>query len=186
MTLSALIVLAAAIAVKLFMMNFYKRVSKKINSTSLAASSTDSRNDVFTTFGVLVGAAVQYLFGFKIDGYIGAAVAIFIIISGISILKDSLSPLLGEAPSKELVDNIYNAIVGYNGVLGIHDLMVHSYGPSRIFATVHVEMSAASDPLYCHGVLDNIERNVKKELGVDLVIHLDPVAGVGRIVRHVW
>ena len=176
MTLSALIVLAAAIAVKLFMMNFYKRVSKKINSTSLAASSTDSRNDVFTTFGVLVGAAVQYLFGFKIDGYIGAAVAIFIIISGISILKDSLSPLLGEAPSKELVDNIYNAIVGYNGVLGIHDLMVHSYGPSRIFATVHVEMSAASDPLYCHGVLDNIERNVKKELGVDLVIHLDPVA----------
>ncbi len=171
-----LIVLGAAILVKLFMASFYRKVGKRINSVSLFASAADSRNDVFMTAGVLIGAAVQYIFKVEIDGYIGAVVALFILISGYSILKDSLSPLLGEAPSEELIDSICGEIVGFEGVLGIHDLVVHSYGPARIFATVHVEMSAKEDSLYCHGVLDNIERNVKKKLGVDLVIHLDPVS----------
>lgn len=171
-----LIVLAFAMAIKLFMMFFYRTVGKRINSVSLFASATDSRNDVFMTAAVLVGAAVQLFFKVEVDGYIGALVAVFILISGISILKDSLSPLLGEAPSEELIDNIYGDIVAFDGVLGIHDLVVHSYGPARIFATVHVEMSAKGDPLYCHGVLDNIERSVKKKHGVDLVIHLDPVS----------
>lgn len=171
-----LIVLAVAILVKLFMAGFYRKVGKRINSVSLFASATDSRNDVFMTAGVLIGAAVQYIFKVEIDGYIGAVVAVFILVSGFSILKDSLSPLLGEAPSEELIDSIYGEIVGYEGVLGIHDLVVHSYGPARIFATVHVEMSAKENSLFCHGVLDNIERNVKKKLGVDLVIHLDPVS----------
>ncbi|MEA4912560.1 MAG: cation diffusion facilitator family transporter [Oscillospiraceae bacterium] len=175
-SVATMAVLAAAIAMKFFMRNFYRLVADRINSTALRAAADDSRNDVFTTVGVLIGAAVQYFTSFRIDGWIGAGVAVFILVSGVGILRDALSPLLGEAPPDALVDGIYNAIRAYDGVLGLHDLVVHSYGPDRIFATVHVEMSATLDPLYCHGVLDNIERAMEKEFGVKLVIHLDPVA----------
>ncbi|MEA5051054.1 MAG: cation diffusion facilitator family transporter [Oscillospiraceae bacterium] len=175
-TPATMAVLAAAIGVKFFMRGFYLRVADRINSTPLRAAAQDSSNDVFTTVGVLAGAAVQYLTNLRIDGWIGAGVAVFILVSGVCILRDALSPLLGEAPPDALVDGIYRAILGYDGVLGLHDLVVHSYGPDRIFATVHVEMSASLDPLYCHGVLDNIERDMEKAFGVKLVIHLDPVA----------
>ncbi len=175
-TPAVLLVLAAAIAVKLFMKDFFLRVADRINSAALRAAAADSRNDIFSTAGVLAGALVQYFTAYRIDGFIGAAVAVFILYSGVRILMESLSPLLGEAPPDRLVNEIYAAITGYEGVFGLHDLVVHSYGPERIFATVHVEMSAALDPLYCHGVLDHIERDMEKRFGVKLVIHLDPVA----------
>ncbi|MEG1061282.1 MAG: cation diffusion facilitator family transporter [Oscillospiraceae bacterium] len=168
-------VLGFAVAVKLWMMLFYHKIAKIIESSTLTAAAGDSRNDIVTTMSVLLASLAQYFWGFQIDGWVGAGVAVFILISGIGILKDALSPLLGEAPSTELMEKLENKILSYDGVLDIHDLMVHSYGPARRFATVHVEMNASDDPLHSHGVLDNIERDVEQHLGVKLVIHLDPV-----------
>ncbi len=175
-SVAAFAVLAGAMAAKLWMLLFYRRASLRLQSTSLRAASDDSRNDVITTGVVLVAAAVQAVTGAQIDGWAGAAVAVFILVSGIGILKDALSPLLGEAPRAELLHALEQKIRSYDGVLGLHDLMVHSYGPEHLFATAHVEMSASADPMYTHGILDNIERAVEQTLGVKLVIHLDPVA----------
>lgn len=168
-------VLILAVLVKFFMRNLYIAVSKKIDSTVLLAAASDSLNDMITTSAVLACAVFQYAFDINLDGYVGAVVAVFIIISGLSILKRALNPLIGEAPDQALIDSIYNKIMSYPGVLGLHDLLVHSYGPATRFATVHVEMSAEESPLVSHGVLDDIERDVESELGVKLVIHLDPV-----------
>ena len=173
------VVLGGSVLVKLWMMLFYKKTAKHISSTALLASAEDSRNDVITTSAVLAGALVQYISGVDIDGWVGSAVAAFILISGISLIRDTMSPLLGEAPSEELVNGLRGLIMSYEGVLGMHDLMIHSYGPSNRFATVHVEMSAGADPLYLHGVLDNIERAAQSTLDVKLCIHLDPVAPAG-------
>ncbi len=170
------VVLGGSVLVKLWMMLFYSKTAKHINSTALLASMEDSRNDVIATLAVAVGALVQYFTGVEVDGFVGAAVAVFILISGISLIGDTMSPLLGEAPTKELVDSLRELIMSYEGVIGMHDLMIHSYGPSNRFATAHVEMSADGDPMYLHGVLDNIEREAENKLGVKLCIHLDPVA----------
>ncbi len=169
------VVLAGAVAAKLWMMLFYRRAAARINSASLRAAADDSRNDIASTGAVLAAAAVEALTGLKIDGWAGALVAVFILLSGAGILKTALSPLLGEAPSPELIRALEQTIRGFDGVLGLHDLLVHSYGPDHRFATAHVEMSAALDPMYTHGVLDEIEREVEQKLGVKLVIHLDPV-----------
>ncbi len=168
-------VLAAGVAVKLWMSVFYGRVGREINSSSLKASSADSRNDVVTTLGVMAGALVEVIWHVDIDGYVGAAVAAFILISGVSLLKEALSPLIGAAPPRELVESITGLLAGYDEIIGTHDLMVHSYGPGREFATVHAEMPASLDPLVSHGIIDNIERRAERELGVHLVIHYDPV-----------
>ncbi len=169
-------VLALSVLVKFWMRGFYRATAREIQSASLTAAADDSRNDIITAAAVLVSAAVEKITGWKIDGWVGAAVAVFILISGVGILRDASSPLLGEAPNQELHDRLRALILSHDGVLGCHDLLVHSYGPSQLFATVHVEMSADDDPLHSHGILDHIERDAKKELGVNLVIHLDPVA----------
>ena len=168
-------VLVGSILAKLWMALFCRKLGKRIDSTTLLATSADSRNDVISTAAVLVGCLVGYFFDVKLDGYIGMAVALFIIWSGCSIAKDTINPLLGERASAELVRNISDLILSHEKILGIHALMVHDYGPGNCFASVHAEMDSAEDPLICHDIIDDIERDALRELQVHLVIHYDPI-----------
>ena len=187
--------LAASVAVKLWMSGFYKTLGKKINSTTLYATSVDSRNDVISTCAVLLGCLVNYLFGLNIDGYVGLAVAIFILYSSVGIAKDTISPLLGQQADDELVDKITELVLSHEKVLGVHDLLVHDYGPGRCYASAHVELSADEDPMACHDIIDDIECAVLEKMNVHFVIHYDPVVQndaeqnemrrtVGEIVRE--
>ena len=167
--------LAASVAVKLWMSGFYKTLGKKINSTALYATSVDSRNDVISTCAVLLGCLVNYLFGLNIDGCVGLAVAIFILYSSVGIAKDTISPLLGQQADDELVDKITELVLSHEKVLGLHDLLVHDYGPGRCYASAHVELSADEDPMACHDIIDDIECDVLEKMNVHFVIHYDPV-----------
>ena len=171
----SVVILGLSILLKLWMFFFNRKVGKIIDSTTLEATAADSRNDVLMTSAVLICAIVGKLTGFAmLDGIVGLGIAVFIIISGVKLVSETLSPLLGEAPNKELVTDILEKLRGYDGVLGVHDLMVHDYGPGRCFASVHVEMDAKNDILKSHDVCDNIERDFQGE-GISLVVHLDPI-----------
>ena len=168
-------ILVVSIAAKLWLSLFNRKVGEKIGSATLTAAADDSRNDVMATAAVLLAMLIAHFTGLMLDGVIGAAVAVFILVSGFGLVKDTIDPMLGSMPTREQVDRIREKIMAYPGVLGIHDLMVHDYGPGRQFASVHVEMSASEDPLVCHDLLDNIERDFFKQDGLHLVIHYDPV-----------
>lgn len=167
--------LMASILIKLWQCLFYRRIATIINSTTLIATAMDSRNDILATSTVLLAALVSRVTGFNLDGYMGAVVALFILVSGIRLVKETISPLLGTAPTKELVDKIYKKILSYDHIIGVHDLRVHSYGPAQCFASVHCEVSAERDIMVSHDLIDNIERDFLKEYGIYLVIHLDPI-----------
>ena len=170
------IILAISILFKFIQALFYKSLAKDIDSTTLKASSVDSLNDCISTAAVLVGLIIFDLTGFAyIDGIVGIIIAIFILVAGIKLLKETMDPLLGEMPSKEDVDTIVNNITKYDGVLGIHDLVIHSYGPNKTFVTVHCEVDSKVDIMLSHDMVDNIEADFKKEFNIDLVIHMDPV-----------
>ncbi len=175
-SLLAIGILVASILVKLWMSRFYALMAKQIDSTTLVAAGMDSRNDVLTTAAVLVAAVLAKLTGLDLDGWMGLAVALFILWGGVGIIKDTINPILGEAPDPELVDRLDAKILSYEGVLGLHDLMVHDYGPTRRFASVHVEMNAADNVMHCHDIVDNIERAVLAEDGIHLVVHMDPIS----------
>lgn len=171
----AIVVLLVSIFAKLWQGMFYKKIGKIIDSTAIAATSADSMNDVFATAVVFLGMILSKLTGFNLDGYMGMAVAVFIMISGIKLIIATSNPLLGLAPSKEMVEDIYHKIISYDGILGIHDLNVHNYGPQRCFASVHCEVSASQDIMVSHDIIDNIERDFLTQKGIHLVIHLDPI-----------
>ena len=168
-------VLTVAILVKLFLFIFNKRLGKSINSNALIATSADSRNDVIATSAVLIAAIISRFAGVNLDGYMTIAVALFILYSGFTLIKETLNPLLGKAPDKELVESIKRKILANECVLGAHDLMVHDYGAGRLFASVHIEMSAENDIIKCHEIIDNIERDFLKNDKIHMVIHLDPI-----------
>ena len=168
-------VLLASMAVKLWLSLFNSRLGKRIGSDTLMATAADSRNDCVATAAVLVSGLVEKFSGWHIDGYMGLAVALFILYSGIGLAKDTISPLLGEAAAPELQEQILDKISGEKRVLGYHDLMVHDYGPGRRFASVHVEMDRREDPLLCHELIDDLERECLESHGIHLVIHYDPV-----------
>lgn len=169
-------VLAASIAVKLWMSRFNRTVGQRIASETLLATAADSRNDVLTTSAVLLSTILCSATGWNIlDGLMGVAVAAFILWSGWGLVMDTLSPLLGEMPSPELVAHIERTVMSYPGVLGVHDLMVHDYGPGHQFASLHVEFPAESDPLAAHDVIDNIERDFLKKDNLQVTIHYDPI-----------
>lgn len=176
LSLLSVIVLVGSILIKLWMSIFFNNLGKRINSTTLKATSADSRNDVISTFAVLAGCLAGYFFGIKIDGYIGLLVALFIIYSGVDIARETISPLLGKKTDEKLEENISQLILSNEKILGIHDLLVHDYGPGQYFASVHAELSAEENPLVCHDIIDDIERDVFEKLNVNLVIHYDPVA----------
>ncbi len=169
-------VLAASILVKLWLSGFNRTVGKKINSETLMATAADSRNDVLTTGAVLLSTILCSLTGYGIiDGIMGVGVAAFILWSGWGLVMDTLSPLLGESPSPELVEHIERTVMSYPGVLGMHDLMVHDYGPGHQFASLHVEFPAETDPLTAHDVIDNIENDFLKKDRLQVTIHYDPI-----------
>ncbi len=168
-------ILLASILVKLWMMTFAKSVGDRINSKTLIATAQDSRNDVITTAVVLLGAVISRIWNINLDGYLGCGVALFILYSGWGLIKETMDPILGRAPEEELVRHIQDKVLSYNGVLGTHDLLVHDYGPGRIFASVHVEMAAEEDVLKSHDVIDNIERDFYENDGIHMIVHYDPI-----------
>lgn len=177
-------VLGASILVKLWMMLFNLRVGKLISSSTLKATAADSRNDCISTFAVLAAALISRFTSLELDGWMGILVAVFILWSSIGLTREALSPLLGKAPDEELTERIRQRILSYEGVLGTHDLMVHDYGPNRMFASVHVEMAAENDVLASHDVIDNIERDFLRD-GLNLVIHFDPIVTADDTVNDV-
>lgn len=177
-------ILLGSIVVKLWMSLFCRSLGKRIDSMTLTATAADSRNDVISTAAVLLGCLLSHFFDWHIDGYIGLLVALFIVWSGCSIAKQTISPLLGEQADPELTRRIRELVLSHEKIIGIHDLMVHDYGPGQCFATVHAEMSAAEDPLICHDVIDDIERDALRELRVHLVIHYDPIVTNDAELNH--
>lgn len=170
----SILVLLGSILVKFWMMGFYRFVGHKICSQTLFAAAQDSLNDVIASSAVLLCIAVSALFAINIDGYVSLAVALFILFTGGKMIKETTDPLLGLAPDSELVARVTEKLSCYEGVEGFHDLIIHDYGPTRRFASVHVEMDSARDIMDCHDLTDIIEREFERE-GLQLVVHLDPI-----------
>ncbi len=169
-------VLGMSIAVKLWLAVFNRTLGKKIKSTSLMATAADSRNDVITTGAVLLAAVTARLTGMELDGYVGLLVAGFILWSGIGIAKDTISPLLGAPADPELVHLIRHEIEHFDPrILGVHDLMVHDYGPGQTFASIHVEVDRREDVLEMHEMIDRAERMMLEQHRIHLTIHYDPI-----------
>lgn len=168
-------VLIGSILVKLWMSLFNTKLGKTIHSATLAATAADSRNDVITTSAVLLAALIEHFTAFRADGWMGLAVSCFILYSGVGLAKDTISPLLGENADPELREKIVDNIRACPKVLGFHDLMVHDYGPGQRFASIHVEMDRREEPMECHEIIDDLERECLKSHGVHLVIHYDPI-----------
>ena len=169
------VILVASVLVKLWMYFFQRRLGKLADSQALMATAVDSRNDCLATSAVLVAAAVEYFSGWMLDGYVGMAVSVFILISGIRLARETISPLLGQAAPVELQNLIVDYVSAQPKVLGYHDLYVHDYGPGRRFASLHVEMDRREDPMECHEIIDDMERECYHSHGIQLVIHYDPV-----------
>lgn len=169
------LVLIVSILGKLWLSAFYKKLEKITSSKTFAAASADSRNDVISTVAVLISVVFFKLTNINIDGYTGLAVSVFIVVSGIGLIKETLDPLLGQPPEKELVDTIYERAINYEGIIGIHDLIIHNYGPGRIFVSFHAEVPANEDLMKSHDLIDNVEREFFSDMGLEVVIHIDPV-----------
>ena len=172
---AVVVVLVGSMLVKLWMASFNRRLGRKISSETLEATAVDSRNDVISSAAVLASAIVSQLTSFDLDGWAGLAVGGFICWSGVDLVREAVSPLLGKVPDPAYVEGIRRKIMSYPGVLGTHDLMVHDYGPGRQFASAHVEMAAEGDPLEQHDLLDNIEQDFKDEDGLVMTLHYDPI-----------
>lgn len=167
--------LVLSIGVKLWQGLFYRTMGKAIGSDALRANFRDSINDVISTTAVLVSVVLTPLIGYNTDGLMGLAVALFIMYSGVMLMKDTIQPLLGEGANAELADAIKEAVLRYDGIVGVHDLEVHNYGPGRMFASVHAEVPAETDVLESHDLIDNIERELRQSMGLHLTIHMDPI-----------
>ncbi len=174
-TFPLVLALLFSIGMKLWMYLFNRKLGKLIDSTTLQATASDSRNDVISTAVVLLAALIETFTDWRVDGFMGLGVALFILYSGIVLAKETISPLLGETASPELRRMILETIRKCPKVLGYHDLMVHDYGPGQRFASVHVEMNQKENPLVCHELIDDIERECLKNHNIHLVIHYDPI-----------
>jgi len=169
------LIMLCSIAVKLWLCFFNKKVGNIICSATLQATAMDSLSDVVATSAVIIGMLVNHFFHFNIDGYMGVIVALFILYTGITTAKDTLNPLLGTAPPYDLIEEMKKEVLSYDGILGVHDLIVHSYGAEKKLVSLHAEVSAQSDILKIHEVIDTIERDIKQKFMCDAVIHMDPV-----------
>lgn len=169
------IVLSLSILIKMFQFIFYRRISKKINSSTIKASSQDSLNDCLKTLFVLIAVIIFKVWELNLDSWFGLIMSIYIIINGIKLVKEASSPLIGEKPSKEFTKKIIDKILSYDAVLGIHDLVIHNYGPGKTFVTVHVEVDSKENILETHDMIDNIERDFKDEMDLLMTIHMDPI-----------
>lgn len=183
-SLLAVCVLVVSICFKLILYFFYRSVGRAVDSSVMMASSADSLSDVVSTGAVLVALFVSHITGINLDGYIGAAVAIFIFISGLKILNENKNHIIGTAPDPELVEKIKSEARSHPEILGIHDMMIHNYGTSRCFATFHAEVDGRDDIFKSHDVIDLIERDVFEKYGVQCVIHLDPIETDNELVNE--
>ncbi len=174
-TALSVVILAASILAKLVLYFFNNALAKKISSKALKATAQDSLNDALTTLAILVSVIVMMAAKINIDAYIGLAMSVFILYSGIKTAKETLDPLLGEPLDRETALAIEREILSFDSFLGIHDLVPHNYGPGRCFASVHVEVPANTDIIKCHEQIDLCEKLVAEKLGITLTIHMDPV-----------
>lgn len=168
------LVLLATVFLKIWQSGFNKTIGKVIHSSALIATAADSMNDVYITISVLLCAVVEMFTGWKIDGYVGVAVAIYIFYSGFQLVRSTIDELLGMAPDQETVSCIEEKLKTY-GIKGYHDLMVHNYGPDKIFGSVHVEVPSKQDIMVSHELIDTIEREFAEDLNISLLVHMDPV-----------
>ncbi len=171
----AIIILAVSILVKLYMFLYNRLIAKRIDSEAMKATSTDSICDVTATSVVLIATLINHYSSLNIDGYCGLLVGIFILYSGIKSAKETISPLLGHPPTTELVSAIEKLVLSHENIVGLHDLLVHDYGPGRLMISLHAEVPADSDILEMHDTIDNIEHDLQRELGCSAVIHMDPI-----------
>ncbi len=171
----AVIVLVFSIFAKIWLALFNRKIGKTINSVAVDAVVTDSIGDTAATTCSLIALIASKFTDFPVDGIMGIIVAFIVIYAGIGIIKDTLGPLLGEPPEKETVDRLVELILSFDGVVGIHDLVLHSYGHSKIYGSLHAEVPAEIDIMHSHDTIDLIERNVKAKLGIDISIHMDPI-----------
>ena len=171
----ALGVLVVSILTKLYMFFYNRSIGKKIDSATMRATAMDSFSDVAATSVVLLSMLVGKWTGWMIDGYAGLAVALFIVYTGIRAAKETVSPLLGQPPTREFVEEIERIVLNHEGVIGVHDLVVHDYGPGRRMISLHAEVLADGDMILLHDTVDNLEKLLKKECGCEAVIHMDPV-----------
>ena len=175
-SLLPMLILVASICVKGYMFLYNRSIGRRINSPGMLATSMDSLTDSIATLVVLIGMLINRFTGVNIDGWAGAAVALFIIYSGFSAAKDTISPLLGSAPDPELVQRIVDIVMAYPEVLNVHDLIVHDYGPGRLMVSLHAEVPGNGDIYELHDAIDTAEYELQKELGCTAVIHMDPVS----------
>lgn len=168
-------ILCASIAVKLYMFLYNRRLGRKLGSTAMEATALDSLSDSAATSAVLIATLVGYFTDWMIDGWCGLLVTAFILWSGISAAKETLDPLLGTPPTAELVERIRSLVVAHKSIIGIHDLIVHDYGPGRMMISLHAEVSASEDVLELHDEIDNVENELREKLGCEAVIHMDPI-----------
>ena len=171
----AMVILAVSILVKLYMSLYNRRIGKKINSAAMAATAADSISDAISTAAVLAAMLVAKFSGLMIDGYVGMIVAVLILISGVKAAKETIAPLLGQAPEAEFVRQIERIVMSHPPICGIHDLVVHDYGPGRVMISLHAEVPAGGDMLTLHDVIDNAELELRRELNCEAVIHMDPI-----------
>jgi len=169
------VALVVAILLKLWLYFFYGAIARRIDQQTLAAAAKDSLSDVAATGTVLVSIMVQGIFDWRIDGYMSLLVALFVLKTGFLVCKDTVDRLLGEKPNPELTQGIRTLLLKYEGILGVHDLVVHDYGPGRCIASVHAEVSATGDIVAVHEIIDKAEREIKRELGIEVCIHTDPI-----------
>lgn len=169
------ILLLISITLKIWLSAFNKFVGNKINSSALKAASVDALGDVFTSSCVSISFLASKFTTFPVDGYFGVVIALFIIYSGFNLVKDTINPLLGEAPDKELVENVKNLVLGYEHITGVHDLVIHNYGHGKCMSSIHAEIPSDIDVMEMHEIIDTAEREVSDKLGIYLVIHMDPI-----------
>lgn len=171
----SVIVLLFSISVKFWMYSYNRLYGKYLRSSVMEATAADSKSDVMATGAVLLSTILSPILHFNLDGYMGIIVACFIIIAGCGIVRNALDEILGKAPDEDLVSKLQKKIMDYQGVLGLHDMVIHDYGAHRQFASVHVEVDCRIDVLRSHDMIDNIEHDIKKNMGIEIVIHMDPI-----------
>lgn len=169
------ILLIISLLIKFWLSRFNKFVGEKINSSALKAASVDALGDVFTSTCVIVSFLAAKFTTFPIDGYMGVVVSLFILYAGFSLVKDTISPLLGEAPDEELVKSIKQGVLSYENIIGVHDLIIHNYGVGKCMASIHAEIPSNVDLITIHEIIDTAEREISKKLNIYLVIHMDPM-----------
>ena len=174
-SLLAIVILAVSVAVKLYMSFYNASVGKKIDSAAMKATAADSRSDAISTSAVLLAMLVGKWTGLMIDGYVGLLVAVLILIAGINAAKETIAPLLGQVPDEDFVKDIERIVMTHAPICGIHDLVVHDYGPGRVMLSLHAEVPASGNILELHDVIDNAEFDLRNQLGCEATIHMDPI-----------